>query len=197
MLLMEKLAIAPADTTGRLHDQLAALGGRLVVQALDLAAAGALQPVKQPDSGITYAHKIEKAEAVLAWQQPAVLLERRIRAFNPFPGASTLLGNEVIKVWRAELAQPAVPSGGNAAASPGTVLQASPAGITVQTGDGTLTLTELQRAGGKRLPAGDFLHGFALQPGQVLGSFQPHAPHCVSSLPPGDRRPPGGGPAAG
>jgi methionyl-tRNA formyltransferase len=113
---------------------------------------------------VTYAHKIEKTEAAIDWTLPAGVIERRVRAFNPFPGATTALAGEAIKVWaaRAEV--------GSAVGVPGQVLAAGADGIRVQTGDGVLVLTELQRAGGKRLPAGDFLRGFALAPGQLLNA---------------------------
>jgi methionyl-tRNA formyltransferase len=178
MLLVERTPIAPQDTTGTLHDRLAALGGRLVVEALELAACGGLKPTPQPADGITYAHKIEKAEAQLDWTQPAALLERRVRAFNPFPGASTLWGGEALKVWRAEVeapAQPAQPHQPTQPAQPGTVLGADATALRVQTGQGVLRLLEVQRAGGKRLPVADFLRGQPLaQPQeqvqvQVLG----------------------------
>ncbi|MDP3884851.1 methionyl-tRNA formyltransferase [Hydrogenophaga sp.] len=163
MLLVERLPIAADDSTGILHDRLAALGGRLMVEALELAACGGLRPVPQPADGVTYAHKIEKAEAAINWALPAATIERRVRAFNPFPGAGTALAGEAIKVWRAH-AEPDNPVAANA----GQVLSADPHGIRVATGDGVLVLDELQRAGGKRLPAADFLRGFALTPGQVL-----------------------------
>ncbi|MBA4261306.1 MAG: methionyl-tRNA formyltransferase [Comamonadaceae bacterium] len=167
MLLVERLAIAPGDTTGSLHERLAALGGRLIVEALELAACGGLRPVPQPAEGVSYAHKIEKAEAAIDWAEPAAVIERRVRAFNPFPGAATALAGEAIKVWAARAET------GNAAGVPGQVLGAGVEGIRVQTGDGVLVLTELQRAGGKRLPTGDFLRGFALVPGQVLDAAPP------------------------
>jgi len=167
MLLTERLPIAANDTTGQLHDRLATLGGRLMVEALELAACGGLKPVKQPDDGVTYAHKIEKAEAAMDWQLPAQVMARRVRAFNPFPGAATALAGDAIKVWTAdaEAAGAAQP-----AAVPGQVLSVAVDGIRVQTGDGVLVLTELQRAGGKRLPVADFLRGLTLAPGQVLDS---------------------------
>ncbi len=167
MLLAERLAIAPGDTTGGLHDRLAALGGRLIVEALELAACGGLRPEPQPTEGLSYAHKIEKAEATIDWTLAAGLIERRVRAFNPFPGAASALAGEAIKVWAARAET------GNAAGVPGQVLAAGADGIRVQTGDGVLVLTELQRAGGKRLPVGDFLRGFALAPGQVLDAAPP------------------------
>lgn len=163
MLLMERLPIAAADTTGSLHDRLAALGGRLIVEALELAACGGLIAVKQPEAGVTYAHKIEKAEAAIDWALPATVLDRRVRAFNPFPGAGSSLGGEAVKVWSAR-----AESGGAGGASPGQVLSAGPEGIRVMTGDGVLVLTELQRAGGKRMTVADFLRGFPVVSGQVF-----------------------------
>lgn len=163
MLLVERVAIAREDTTASLHDKLAALGGRLVVEALELAACGGLQRTPQPAEGVTYAHKIEKAEAAIAWAQPAAAIERRIRAFDPFPGATAQVGGETVKVWRAR----AVP--GRHAAAPGTIVSVDEHGIGVACGDGArLELTELQRPGGKRLPAADFLRGFPLAPGARL-----------------------------
>ena len=161
MLLVERLPIAPDDTTGSLHDKLATLGGRLVVEALELAACGGLQRTPQPAEGVTYAHKIDKAEAAIDWTQPALAIERRLRAFDPFPGASSEYGGETLKVWRAQ----ALPG---ASAEPGIVVQAGPAGIDVATGDGMLRLLELQRPGGKRLAAADLLRGMAITPGTRL-----------------------------
>ncbi len=164
MLLTQKLAIEAGDTTASLHDKLAALGGRMIVQALDLAASGGLQPVPQPQQGVTYAHKIDKAEAVLDWSEPAAMLERRIRAFDPFPGASGTVNGESLKLWRAEIDSAEKPSG----TAPGTVLAVDQAGVTVACGEGVLRLTQLQRPGGKRLEVADFLRGFSLSPGVVF-----------------------------
>ncbi|WP_234264164.1 methionyl-tRNA formyltransferase [Hydrogenophaga sp. NFH-34] len=170
MLLMERLPIAATDTTARLHDRLADLGGRLIVEALELAACGGLRAVPQPAEGVTYAHKIEKAEAALDWALPAAVLARRVRAFDPFPGGATALAGEPVKVWAAH-----AESAGTGAGQLGQVLAADAQGVRVQTGDGVLVLTALQRAGGKRLGAADFLRGFALAPGQVLDAA-PAAP---------------------
>jgi methionyl-tRNA formyltransferase len=170
MLLTERLAIGPDDTTGDLHGALAALGGRLIVEALELAACGGLRPEKQPTEGVTYARKIDKAEATIDWTLPAAVIARRVRAFHPAPGAAASLAGEAIKVWAAHT-EACDPSG--AAGVPGQVLSAGADGIRVMTGRGVLVLTELQRSGGKRLPAADFLRGFALVPGQVLGAAQP------------------------
>jgi methionyl-tRNA formyltransferase len=166
MLLVEKLPIAADDTTASLHDKLATLGGRLIVEALELAACGGLQAVPQPAEGVSYAHKIDKQEATVDWTQPADVIARRIRAFNPFPVAVTSLQGESIKLWCCEIDSASRLSG----KAPGTILSASEDGIDVQCGSGVLRLIELQRAGGKRLAAADFLRGFALPVGAVLGA---------------------------
>ena len=167
MLQTRSLAIADTDTTASLHDRLAALGGPMVAEALQQAVQGTLQPVVQPTEGITYAHKIEKAESTIDWSLPAAVIGQRIRAFDPFPGASTTLGNEVIKLWNYEIdsCQRTDLKGC------GHILSINDAGITVSCGDNTaLRLTVLQRAGGKRLAAADFLRGFDLPPGSILGA---------------------------
>ena len=164
MLLVKKLDIQDTDTTATLHDRLAALGGQLIVQALELAAAGQLEPVSQPAEGVTYAHKIEKAEAAVDWTQPASSIDRHIRAMTPFPGASAQIGLDTLKLWRSEIDSYSRPLD----VGEGTILSASGAGVRVVCGDGVLVLTELQRAGGKRLNAADFLRGFALAPGMLF-----------------------------
>ena len=165
IVAMEAVPIGPAETAGSLHDRLADLGARLVVQALRAAEAAPLPRRPQPDEGVTYAHKIDKAEAMLDWSAPAALLERRVRAFDPVPGAATTLDGAMLKVWGARAEPGVAPS-----AAPGMVLAADAAGIRVQTGQGVLVLTEVQRAGGKRQAAGDFLRGTALPPGVCLGA---------------------------
>jgi len=157
MLFEAREAIRADDSTATLHDRLAALGGRLIVEALELAACGGLHPVKQPAEGVSYAHKIEKAEAAIDWRLPAAVIERRLRAFDPFPGATGVLAGETIKVWRA------LPCAGSG--RPGEVLGVSEAGVEVACGEAALRLTELQRAGGKRLPAAAYLSGHPIAPG--------------------------------
>ena len=167
MLLVEKTPIAPTDTTAVLHDRLADLGGRMIVEALELAACGGLQPVPQPAEGVTYAHKIAKAESELDWSLTAHVIGQRIRAFDPFPGASTALQGEAIKVWGYEIDSYSRLSNERC----GQILASGPEGVTVACGEGgALRLTTLQRAGGKRLPVADFLRGFPLPVGQVLGA---------------------------
>lgn len=164
MCLWERLPITAADTTASLHDKLADLGGRMIVQALEMSAGTGLPHTPQPAEGVTYAHKIEKAESWMDWSRSAEQLDRRLRAFNPFPGGATQLGDEVIKLWTA------VPQAYTGSAQPGTVLAADAEGVLVACGEGALCLTQLQRAGGKRLAAGDFLRGFELAAGVVLTS---------------------------
>lgn len=166
MLLVERLAIASDDTTGTLHDKLAVLGGRLIVEALELAACGGFHPARQPADGVTYAHKIEKAQSLVDWSLPVAVIERRIRAFDPFPGAGTALGDAAIKLWKSQIDSIKRPTD----AENGQIVSTTPEGVCVACGDGVLRVTELQRAGGKRLPAGEFLRGFDLRPGQVLGA---------------------------
>jgi methionyl-tRNA formyltransferase len=147
MLLWHPLAIRQDDTTGSLHDRLADLGGQMVVQAL---ASSSWTHVPQPPGGATYARKIEKAEARLDWTCSAALLERRVRAFDPFPGAHFMLDGQPVKVWRARVR----PELGGA---PGEVLQARGQTLTVACADGALELLQLQSPGGRRLDAAAWL----------------------------------------
>ena len=162
MLLLEPLAIGADDTTASLHDRLADLGARLIAKALALASNGGLRPVPQPAEGVTYAHKIEKAEAAIDWRQSADAIARRVRAFDPFPGAQAVLAGETIKLWSAR-AQPMASTN-----VPGQVVSVDADGVLVQTGEGALLITELQRPGGKRLPASEFLRGHRIEAGEVF-----------------------------
>jgi methionyl-tRNA formyltransferase len=158
MLSMERLPILDTDTTGSMHDKLADMGGRMIVEALRKMAAGGLVAVPQPEEGVTYAAKISKDEAKLGLHRPAAELARKVRAFNPFPGAvvqtAAQAGGVTVKIWNAQ----AVDGKGR----PGQVLSADAQGIVVACGEGALRLTELQKPGGKRLAAGEFLKGFSL-----------------------------------
>jgi methionyl-tRNA formyltransferase len=164
MALKGEETIGPEDTTGSLHDRLAALGGRLIVEALAREAAGTLTRTPQPAEGVTYAHKIDKAEAAIDWRQPAAVIERRLRAFDPFPGGQTRLGDETVKIWRGRCVATATNG-----AAPGTVLSSGPDGVVVACGDGALALTALQSPGGRRLPVGAWLGSRPVVPGTVLG----------------------------
>lgn len=166
VLLEQAVPIEPHDTTGQLHDRLAALGGGLIVQALRQAAAGLLDPRPQPEFGITYARKIDKCEGVVDWSATAEVIERRIRAFDPAPGSHTLWQGQSLKLWRARVV-PLLAQG-----HPGTVLAAGPQGLRVVCGSGTaLEVTELQRAGGRRLAASQFFQGHSAEDwvGGLLG----------------------------
>jgi methionyl-tRNA formyltransferase len=151
ILRMATLDIEPTDTTGRLHDRLAALGAALTVAALHDLSAGRLTPLAQALEGVTYAHKIEKSEAWIDWRQPAAVIDRRIRAFDPFPGAAMFCSGEVIKVWRAEVV--------SAVGRSGEVLRSGSGELVVACGQDALRLVELQRPGGKRLPTAQCLQG--------------------------------------
>ena len=165
MLLAESCAISAQDTTASLHDKLAEMGAHLIVKAL--GQVGHFKPEKQPLEGVTYAHKIEKAEAAIDWTQTAQTLAQRIRAFDPFPGMTARWGSEVIKVWQAHVEAPARTE--LIQKVPGTLLCVSEYGLQVACGEGVLCLTQLQNAGGKRLPVAEFVRSFK---GQVSDVFQ-------------------------
>ena len=154
VLLRGAFPIAPDDTTASLHDRLASLGADLIVEALGRLP---LPAAAQPAEGVTYAHKIEKAEALIDWRRTAAEIDRHIRAFNPFPGAQAAFGGQTIKLWRAT---PAAGSG-----EPGQILAVSRDAVLVACGAGALAIAELQKAGGKRLPVQQFLAGNALKAG--------------------------------
>jgi methionyl-tRNA formyltransferase len=153
VLLREALPIGPTDTTGDLHDRLSSLGARLVVEALE--RLDALVPEPQPEAGVTYAMKIDKAEARIDWSWTAEAVDRLIRGLSPFPGAWTEAGGERLKLLRSRLA----PGRG----SPGEVLGR----LTVACGVGALEVLEIQRAGGRALLVAEALQGW--DPGDRLG----------------------------
>ena len=158
VLLDEAIEIAPRETTGTLHDRLAALGARLVVEAL--ARLATLVPKPQDDALATYAPKILKPEARIDWSRPAAEIDRQVRAFDPAPGAEARLGAESVKVWAARPVE--------GAGRPGEVLAAPPGELRVACGAGALRLDTLQRPGGRRLGAGEFLRGHPVSAGAVL-----------------------------
>jgi len=156
MLGLYPLPIAPDDTAGSLHDKLAGLGAEAIVELLPRLIEA--RPVPQDNALATYAAKIAKDEAAIDWHLPAAVLDRRIRAFNPFPGAHALLAGEALKIWQARPA----PGGGQ----PGEVLAVSRDALRVACGDGALDLVEVQKAGGKRVPVAAFLAGHEIAVGQ-------------------------------
>ena len=166
MLLEERCPISAQDTTASLHDTLAEMGARMIVSALSLV--GHFKPVKQPLEGVTYAHKIEKTEATIDWTQSAQVLAQRVRAFDPFPGMALQWGEETIKVWQAHAE--ALPLETSQHKALGTLLSVQEDGLRVACGEGVLCLTQLQKAGGKRQSAADFVRSFKAQVGDVFQS---------------------------
>ncbi|WP_427184237.1 methionyl-tRNA formyltransferase [Bordetella bronchialis] len=156
MLLVRRVPIGPEQNASSLHDDLAAAGASAIVEALAALQAGGLSRAPQPAEGVTYAAKLDKAEAALDFSLAADVLARRVRAFDPVPGATVRLPglDDPVKVWRAQ----ALP--GASAMVPGTVLRALPAGIDIATADGILRLLELQKAGGKRQSVDVFVRGW-------------------------------------
>jgi methionyl-tRNA formyltransferase len=166
MLLQKPMPIEPDDNGGSLHDRLSQQGAGVIVEALEGLASGGLTARPQPTEGVTYAAKLEKAEARIDWTARAIEIERRVRAFNPWPIAETLYEGEQLRVLRAK-AEPedSTRLGGQA---PGTILSVSERAILVQCGLGRLALTEVQRAGRRPVSARDFVNAGA-GVGQVLG----------------------------
>lgn len=164
MLLVEHLDIGSTESTGQLHDKLAVLGGRMIVDALALAAVGSLKSTKQPAEGVTYAHKVEKSEATIDWTLSADVIVRRVHAFDPFPGATAVLDAVTLKVWGAAVS-PQLPPANTPV---GTILVVAQEGVAVAAMNSIVILTELQRPSGKRLGVADFLRGHDLKAGMVF-----------------------------
>lgn len=158
VLLRRAVAIGAEETTGALHDRLSALGAEAIVDAL--AGLETLTPEVQPEDGVTYAAKIDKAEARIDWGQPAVEVDRLIRGLSPFPGAWTMLDGRRIKLLRSRVA---TGDGG-----PGEVLE----GLRVACGNGAVEILELQAEGRARQDAAAFLRGTSVSPGVVLGEIR-------------------------
>ena len=163
VLLSREIAITADETAASLHDKLAGLGARCVVECLPALERGALRAVPQSEEGVTYASKIQKSEAAIDWTKPAELVDRQIRALNPFPVASTKSRGEAIRIWASRLAS------GNSGPA-GQVLYAGDEGIVVGCGNGAVCLLELQRASSKRLTAAEFLRGYPLPAGERFGT---------------------------
>lgn len=154
VLLSQSLEIGPSDTGGQLHDRLAAMGAQVLADGLGLLRAGILPvPTPQPEVGVTYAHKLDKAEAKLDWGQPALVLANKVRAFNPWPMAEAVVAGERLRLHGA-VALDEVPN-----ATPGTLLRAGRDGLDVACAEGVLRIRVLQREGGKAITAADYLNG--------------------------------------
>lgn len=163
MLLREQMLIATQDTALSLHDKLAVLGATTIVKALHLLQQGPLVAEAQAEAAATYAAKITKAEAHIDWGQDVATVARAVRAYNPVPGAFTVRAGESLKIWSANVVEGPAANDQN---TTGTVLSADSSGIVVACGNGALCITELQRAGAKRLNTAQFLSGLAIAPGE-------------------------------
>ena len=162
VLLSEATDIEADDTGQSLHDRLAVLGAQALAEGLHLLAGEVLPPAAaQNDIGVTYAHKLEKAESKLDWSQSAVELDRRIRAFEPWPGTEGDIAGERLRIWQAR------PLTQTHEAAPGAVLGASRDGIDIACGEGVLRVLGVQRAGGRRIGVADYLNG---RPNLVAGT---------------------------
>ena len=165
MVELDPVPIDPRETAATLHAKLAAAGAAAVVEVLRrLARDGALKATPQPATGATYAAKVERADAAIDWSNPANVIDRQIRAFDPVPGAATHFGVLGLKVWRAE------PIARESGAPAGTVAAIGKDGIEVACGQGALRLSEVQPASGKRMPASAFAAGHGVVPGTRLGA---------------------------
>ena len=152
VLLERRTSINPDDTSAMLHDRLAALGGEVLREGLARVQRGAALPATvQPVEGVTYAHKLDKAEALLDWHEPAAVLDRKIRAFNPWPVAEAEICGERVRIHAAE---PVAASG-----EPGTPVRASRSRLAIACGSGALAILKLQRAGGRVIDAADYVNG--------------------------------------
>jgi methionyl-tRNA formyltransferase len=164
MMDVARVAISPRDSAGTLEGKLAAAGSPALVDVLRRLAAGESIPGDaQPADGVTYAPKIEKSEATIDWTASAAAIDRQVRAFDPAPGAACVLEGLPVKVWKAE------PAAVAAHAPPGTILEAGGDGIVVACGNGLIRISELQPAGGRRMPAAAFIAGRKLLPGARFG----------------------------
>jgi len=162
MLLWRDIPITDTHTAARLHDELAELGGKSILAALEQVDSGTLAPVVQPQEGVTYAAKLDRAESPLDFNQDAVTLARRIRAFDPVPGTTAPLPGltEPAKIWAARARMDESARRQAAAAAPGTVLAAGPEGIDLACANGILQVTELQRPGARRQPVDVFVRSW-------------------------------------
>ncbi|HEX5959770.1 MAG TPA: methionyl-tRNA formyltransferase [Rhodanobacteraceae bacterium] len=157
VLLERRTAIAADDTGGSLHDRLAGLGAEALRDGLSRLMRGASLPeTPQPETGATYAHKLDKAEARLDFNRPPSELERKVRAFNPWPVAEAELAGERVRIWKAEVRDSRL--GTRDPGKPGAIAAASRHGIDIACGDGVLRILKLQRAGGRVIDAADYLN---------------------------------------
>ena len=163
ILLQQSVALKPDETGGSLHDTLATLGAQALMEAMALFKQGKLVATSQDKDAVTYAPLLKKEDGEIDWTRSAVSIERRIRAFHPWPSSYTWLGNKRLKILAARL------SAVEASAAPGTIIDQQDKALTVATGQGTLTLDRVQLEGKKAMPTAAFLAGHALKPGDRFG----------------------------
>ncbi len=165
ILLQKAALITQSETGGSLHTKLARLGAEALREALVLFKHGTLIARPQDEAQVTYAALIKKEDGRIDWTQDAISIERRIRAFHPWPSAYTTLQGKLLKVYAARVEHSDAPQ-----AAPGTVIKSAPGSLVIATRGGALALAEVQLAGKKRLPVAEFLKGSALEPGSMLGT---------------------------
>ena len=163
MLLQKAIPLTGTETGGSLFDELAGMGGPLVLEVLDGLAAGTITPVPQNDAEATYVTMLTRESGAISWREPAAVIERKVRAFNPWPACYTELEGQTLKIWAAHVEDR------DANALPGAVVDTAGGVLRVQTGEHILAVTELQLAGKKRMDTASFLRGFAVKPGTRLG----------------------------
>jgi methionyl-tRNA formyltransferase len=158
------VSIGPRDSAATLTDRLAAVGAEAIVDTLSrLQRDGRVEAIPQQEDGASYARKISRDDAAIDWRASALAIDRQVRALNPVPGAFSVLGGKPIKIWSSE------PAAGHFS-SPGTVVRADGGNLVIACGEGALAVRELQRAGGRRLNAADFLSGNPIETGTRVGT---------------------------
>jgi methionyl-tRNA formyltransferase len=162
LLSQQAIPIGPDDDAGTLHEKLAGMGARMLLQALEAVSSGTAKPAPQSKAGATYAAKVNKLEASIDWSRSALEIERQVRALRPTPGAFTALEGVPLKIWRAKVCD-------ETTGAPGTVLESRVAELLIGCGKGMLSVQEVQRSGARRLAVADFLLGHPLPPGTRLG----------------------------
>ena len=161
-----EVRLDPKETGGSLFDRLSLAGGKLILSTLEKAEAGILHPVKQDEAEATHVTMLDKSMGQIDWSMDAAVIERLIRGLNPWPSAYTYLNGKTLKIWKATVHP------GNTDAAPGTVVKADKQSLVIQTGVDRLSLEEVQLEGKKRMPVADFLRGFTIGNGTVLGTKQ-------------------------
>lgn len=169
MILKKEVVLDKEETAGSLHDKLAEIGGPLLLQAMELLATGRAPRTRQNHEEATHVKMLDKAMGNMDFKQPAVVLERLIRGLNPWPSAFTKLDGKMLKIWKAEVLSAEEISKDDRLAQPGTIITVEKDGFGVMTGDGMLFVKELQLEGKRKMTTEEFLRGFQLETGTILG----------------------------